>query len=704
MKTGRIGWRRLRALWRWLDLELARRFALSTPEDRRFFLLIPGVGLAVGLVSILVERASELLRALLWGGFFPSFEFAVGQSPPWRPVLALGLGGVGIWLLTLLARSPLSRQGVSAVVEAVAVSGGRLPVRPVLFSAGASLLTVSSGGSLGREGPMVRLGAALASWAGQKLGLPGYRLKILLGCGTAAAFAANFNVPIGASLFALEVVLGTFALEVFGPIVVSAAVATLLARAAESEAPIYPAPGYALETPWELLFHFGLGLLGAAAAVAFVLAEKASARLFRQSVRIPEGFRPLVGLLLVASLGLLAPEVLGNGFSTITSALQEQYPLQLLAVLAVLKLMATALTSGSGAPGGHFTPSLCFGALVGGAYGELVHALAPDSTSGSGAYAAVGMAAVAAGTSHAPLSASLMLFELTGNYTLILPLMVAATVSSAVARKIYPYSIHTEPLQRKGIDLSHRLRDATLSRLTVRDLIREDRETLSPATAYPQIVERFLATRRQRLFVVDGDRLVGAVSLHDIKHALRDSGSLALVLAHDLLVPVSECLDPDDRLDRAAEFLTRSDYERVPVRDREGRYLGVLVKRDVLALYAQEVLGRRSVLTTYAASGEEGVRAVELPPNFSLRLVRAPAELLDRALAELRLTQEMGVRVVEISRQRGELREWVVPEASTVVEPGDELLVLGPQAAVEALAAGRLPKLERPRGSGEDHA
>ncbi len=682
---------RVRAWGRRLELLLARHFALATAEDRRFFLLIPGVGLAVGLISIAVARASELLRALLWGGFFPSFEFAVSQLPAWRVLLALSAGGLGIWALTLLARGSISRQGVSAVVEAVALSGGRLPLRPVLISAAASLLTVSSGGSLGREGPMVRLGAAVSSWLGQKLGLPGYRLKILLGCGTAAAFAANFNVPIGASLFALEVVLGTFALEVFGPIVVSATVATLLSRAAESEAPIYPAPGYALVTPWEIVFHVGLGFVGALAAVAFVLGEKATSRLFRRSVRIPEGFRPLVGLLLIGLLGLLAPQVLGNGFATITAALRGEFSLEILGWLALLKLIATAITSGSGAPGGHFTPSLCFGALVGGAYGELVHRLAPTMTSSSGAYAAVGMAAVAAGTSHAPLSASLMLFELTGNYPLVLPLMVSATVSSFVARRLYPYSIHTEPLQRKGIDLSDRLREASLSRLSVGDLVREDLETLRPSMTFPDIVDRFLASRRRRLFVVDHELLLGAVSLEEVKHLLREAGTLSVVVAHDLLEPISGPLRATDPLDRAADLFARTDFERLPVVDEQGRFLGVLVKRDVLALYAQEVLGRRSVLTTYATSSDEGVRSIELPPNFALRLIRVPSGLIDRTLAEARLTQDLGIRVVEISREGSGSREWIVPDASTLFEAGDELLVLGPEQAVEALASGKWP-------------
>ncbi len=685
--------RRLRLALRRLEFLVSRRFALATREERLFFLLIPAVGLLAGGLAIVVERLSELVRVLLWG-YTPSFEFAVAHLPSWRVVMALGLGGLLIVVVQRLARAPLSTQGVSTLIEAVALHGGRLSVRPVLYSAAAAVATVGSGGSLGREGPMLRLGAAVSSWLGQRFGLSPYRLKVLLGCGTAAGFAAAYNVPIGGSLFAMEVVLGSFALEIFGPIVIAAVLATLLSRAAQSAAPIYAAPGYGLVSPWEITFYFGLGLVGAVAAVTFVLGVRFFSRLFRHTALAREGIRPIVGLVLLSGLGLVAPQVLGNGFETITGALQRGFPLRTLAVLALLKLLATALTAGSGCPGGHFTPSLCFGALIGGAYGELLHHLLPTATGSSGAYAAVGMAAVAAGSSQAPLSAILMLFEFTGNYELILPLMAAAIVSSWVSKRIYPYSIYTEPLERRGVKLAVRMEEAVLAGLSAGDLVRPDPETLDPRASYAEVVDRFLATRRHRLFVVDaGGTLHGTVSLHDIKHSLRDPTAQTLVLAHDLTEPVPVALRSDDRLHRVAELFARSDFERLPVLDAGGKFAGIFAKRDLLAVYAQEVLGRPAVLSTYARA-EEGpveVPRVELPPDFSLRAVRLPAGLAGRTLAEACLTQRLGVRVLQVRRFNADLEpEWILPEAGTELVADDELVVLGPTPGVEALAAGRL--------------
>lgn len=686
LRAVRLGLRRV-------DFFLARRFALATREDRVFFALIPTVGLVAGALAIVVQRLSEGLRVLLWG-FSPSFEFAVRQLglPGWRVVLALAVGGGLVALLQRLARAPLASQGVSSLVESVALHGGRLAVRPVLYSAAAAIATVGSGGSLGREGPMLRLGAAVSSWLGERLGLSSRRLKILLGCGTAAGFAAAYNVPIGGSLFAMEVVLGSFALEIFGPIVVASVLATLLARMAESAAPIYPAPGYALVAPAELAAYLGLGVVGAVAAVVFVLGVRGAARLFRRFTLLPEAARPVVGMVALAGIGVAMPEVLGNGFSTITGALHGSFGLEALATIAALKLLATALTAGSGCPGGHFTPSLCFGALVGGAYGELVHFAFPHATATSGAYAAVGMAAVAAGSSHAPLSAILMLFEFTGNYELILPLMLAAIVSSVIARRLYPFSIYTEPLQRRGVELSWRMEEAALAGLRVDDLVRDDPDTLPPDAAHGRVLERFLGARRQRLFVVDAERrLLGCISLHDIKHALHGEGPPGGD-ASALMKPVPATVAGADRLHRAAEVFARSDFERLPVLDDQGRYRGLVAKRDLLAVYAQEVLGRPAVLSTFVAGDQPGVKgsAVELPPDFALRSVAVPQELVGLTLAEAALPQKLAVRVLEVRRPAADGWEWLAADAATVLGPSDDLVVLGPTAAIEALVAGRL--------------
>jgi chloride channel protein, CIC family len=694
-------WRRVREWLRALDFTLARRFGLATREDRVFFALIAGVGVVGGLLGVATDRLIAAIQTVLWGRQGELLELA-REVPPWVVVAAPALGGLVIGLIIWRGRQSASGEGMSSLIEAVALHGGRIPPRPVLLNALAAIVTVGSGGSLGREGPMIRLGAMIASWSGGRLRIPAHRIKILIGCGAASGLAATYNIPIGGALFAMEVILGNFALEIFGPIVASSVIATVIARSMTGNVPLYAAPGFALVNGWELLLYVGLGIVGALASVVFVVGIRLGRELFRRMRWLPRPFHPVLGMSLVGLIGLWVPHVLGGGYGTVNLALTGnlRLPAQLglpegltiafLLGLALVKLAATALTTGSGGSGGLFTPSLLFGALVGGAYGFWIHSLWPEIASSYGAYAAVGMAAIMAGTSHAPISAILILFEFTGNYDLILPLMVAAIISSLLSRRLRRYSIYTEPLHRKGIELPWRMEEAVLAGLKAADLARLDPDILRPGTRYGDLVDKFLATRRQRLFVMDGEeKLLGAVSLHDIKHALENPQGLTAVVAHDLMVPVGDVIQQEERLHRATEIFAKSDFERLPVVDAAGTFLGVLAKRDLLAVYAQEVLGRPALLATFVSSDEDATasrRYVEIPPDFALRQVPVPSQLVGKTLAEAKLPQLIGARVIEVRRDE----KAIIPAGDTRLETGDLLTLLGPTAALDKLDQGAL--------------
>ncbi len=684
----RVAARDLRRRWRLVEFKLARQFGLATRADRQFFLLVPLIGVIAGSLGVVVHGLIDGLRRLLWGAD-PSFLAAATEAEWWWRVGACTLGGLAVSVVVWLGKEPVGGHGMSLLIESVARRGGEVPARPVILRAIAAVLTVGAGGSLGREGPMIRLGAMISSTLGRRFRLPPHRVKILLGCGAAAGLAAAYNIPVGGALFAMEVILGNFALEIFGPIVVSSVISTLIVRAVEGNLLVYPAPGFELESLWEIVAYAGLGLVGAVSSVVFVWAVRGGVLAFGRLRFLPPALRPALGMAMLGGLAVAYPQVLGSGVETATLAVAGQLSLGLLLVLPAAKLLATALTAGGGGAGGLFTPSLTFGALVGSAYGYGIHHLFPGTTASYGAYAAVGMAAIAAGTSHAPISAILILFEFTGNYDLILPLMVAAILSSLVSRRLYPYSIYVAPLRREGVEVAHRMEEAVLAGLAVGDLLRQDRDVLAPATPYKEVVARFLGTRRSRLFVVaDGGRLVGSVSLHDIKHALDDPGTLMAVVAHDLATPIEATLVSSQRLHEAAEEFARWDFERLPVLDEAGAYQGFLAKKDLLAVYAQEVLGRPAMLATFVAGNEEeaGRDYVELPPDYSVRAVPVPPALVGRTLAEARLPQRFGVRVLEIRRRLpdGETTP-IIPEAATILGHLDEIVVLGPDAAVERL-------------------
>ncbi|HVR07489.1 MAG TPA: chloride channel protein [Thermoanaerobaculia bacterium] len=700
---------RLRRWREWaasFEFALARRFGLATSEERIFFLLIGVVGVVGGLLGMATEGLIQGVQAVLWGSRGDLGVTVAPLAPHWVAIAAPTAGGVLVALIIWLARQPVGGEGMAMLIEAVALSGGKIPRRPVMINALASIVTVGSGGSLGREGPMIRLGAMISSWLAIRLGLPPHRVKILVGCGAAAGLAATYNIPFGGALFAMEVILGNFALEIFGPIVASSVIATVIARSVVGNAPLYEAHHYSLTNGWELVPYAGLGVVGALTSLVFMFGVETGRKVFKRLAFIPRPLQPLIGMPLLGVLGLYVPLVLGRGYGTINLALTEKLhreprlglTILMLLGLAAAKLVATALTAGCGGAGGLFTPSLCFGALVGGAYGLSAHWLWPHLASEHwGAYAAVGMAAVMAGTSHAPISAILILFEFTQNYDLILPVMLAAIIASLLAKRLRRYSIYTEPLRGRGIELPWRMEEAVLAGLKAEDLARPDSDVLHPSDHYRKVVETFLSGRRQRLFVVGEDRrLLGAISLHDIKHVLEHPEALTAVVAHDLMVPVGTVVKKDERLHRATQLFAQSDYERLPVVDDEGRLLGVLAKRDLMAVYAQEVLGRPALLATFVSSRDSGAsrQYVELPPDFALRMVPVPEELVGRTLAEARLPQTLGARVIEIKRHGRHGEEQVIPDADTTLQQGDLLVLIGPTTQVESLAEGKAPALD----------
>jgi CIC family chloride channel protein len=693
---------------RTFEFTLARRFGLATREDRLFLLSIGCVGVVAGLLGLFTEYLIGGVQRLLWGSSADLITLA-RTVPRWVVVAAPAAGGAVVGLITWAGRQAVTGEGMASLIEAVALYGGKIPAKPVLFNALTAIATVGSGGSLGREGPMIRLGAMISSWLGLRFGLPAHRVKILVGCGAAAGLAATYNIPIGGTLFAMEVILGNFALEIFGPIVASSVIATLIARSLTGNVPFYASRGYSLVSGWELFPYAGLGIVGAVASLVFIVGMSAARRAFLK-LPVPGYVRPMVGMALVGVLGIYVPYCLGRGYGVINLALggelklpehlalPQEMTILLLLGLAAAKLLATSLTSGSGGSGGLFTPSLCFGALVGGAYGFWVHSWWPHSSS-YGAYAAVGMAAVMAGTSHAPISAILILFEFTGNYDLILPIMLASIISGLLSKRLRRYSIYTAPLQGRGIELPWRMEEAVLAGLKAEDLARPDNEVLHPGDDYQKVVETFLGSRRQRLFVVSDDgRLLGAISLHDIKHVLEHPESLGAVVAYDLMVPVDKAIASDERLHRATEYFAQSDFERLPVVNGDGKYIGVLSKRDVLAVYAQEVLGRPALLATFVSSKDSQTsrQYVEIPPDFTLRFVPVPAEMIGKTLAETRLPQVFGARVIEIKRQGRSGEEQVLPDGSAVLQTGDVLVLLGPTVSIDRIAAGKAGLIDEP--------
>jgi CIC family chloride channel protein len=432
---------------------------------------------------------------------------------------------------------------------AVAELGGRIRPQVPAVKAVASALCIGSGGSVGREGPIVQIGSALGSVIGQLARVPERRLRLLVACGAAGGIAATFNAPIAGGFFALEVILGDFETQSFGVVVLSSVTASARARAVFGSSSFLTLPSFTLVSPVEFVLYAVLGALAGAVGVLFIRVLYGSEDLADRLWRGPAWARPAVGGLLLGLLLLAVPEMYGVGYPVLSHAVEGRYVLALVLLLLAAKIVATSLTISIGGSGGVFAPSLFMGAMLGSAFGQVAHTLLPGVTAPSGAYALVGMGAVFAGSARAPITAVLIIFELTGEYTIILPLMFAIVLASGISRRLSGDTIYTLKLRRRGIRIDRPRVVSVMRTVPVSHAMRALPEPLAPEAPLEAVVDRFTHGREQCVPVIDADgELVGIISAVDIEaRALgrEDDGASARGLAH-----TPRELHADDLLER----------------------------------------------------------------------------------------------------------------------------------------------------------
>jgi CIC family chloride channel protein len=565
---------------------------LST--DRRLAALLVralAVGLLGGAAAILLRWAATEAPHLL----FPGRDMVDGvtRAAPLHRLLVPAIGGLAAGLvLALGSRLPGAARGWD-ILEAIVLRSGDLPLRSALVRGASSILTQASAGAVGREGPIVLIAAAVASRFGVHSVSSTRERRILLGCGAAAGLACAYNTPLGAALFTMEILFGSFALDAFAPLAVSSAVATVLAWAAFGRGPVFHVAKVVMASPLEIALYVLLGLLGGLVAAAFLVVMRTSAAVFRRS-GLP---RPVAMALAGLALGFATlhyPHVVGNGREAIAALFERPWTIGHVLALLALRLVLTPLAVGSGTVGGVYTPTLFLGAMLGQAFGATVSAALPGIGAEPTVYALAGMGCLLAGTTHAPLTSVVMVFEMTLDYGVVVPLLVGSAVASVVAQRLSPVSVYTEALARKaGVEGAP---SARLDVLHVADLLRAEQVTVAEDLAAPELLEVFVRSRRNHLYVVGrGGEFHGAVNLHDVNEALGEASDPHQMLARDLLQRRFETTTPAESLSRVLERFAAQDSERLPVLAADGsrRLLGTISKRDVLAAYARDLIDRR---------------------------------------------------------------------------------------------------------------
>ena len=650
-------------------------------EAASYFVLFLLVGAMGGLVGSAFRWLALVFQTLYFSSTGSLIEAA--RALPWYMRVLSPAGGA---LLAGLVLHYLMRGvgggGVSEVMEAVALRARTLSMKAAALKSLGALFLMGSGGSVGREGPIVALSGAISTQIAHLLRLPPERRNILIGCGVAAGMAAVYNAPLGASLFVMEVVVANFAMDVFGPLVASAVAATLVSRALSEPGPIYAVPSFMPSGVTEYLI---LGLLGIPCALAgnlFTTALDRGTDLFK-ALRLHPVAKITLGGLIVGTMGIWLPHVWGNGYDTVAGTLNGLFAFEILVAVFVGKILATSVSLGSGGLGGVLTPTLLVGAALGGIVGNLLHALFPGLFSESGAYALVGMAGVLAATTHAPIMATFLTFELCQEYGMIVPLGVCAGVAALMARRLKKASVYSEKLARRGLDLDAAIEESALQAVRVEDVLWPNPPTVPPEMPARGVMEKFLESRRHILHVVDADGgYHGLIAMQDILEAAEDRRLDSVLVAIDLARPIPS-VAPEEPISGIMERFWFQEFGELPVLRGTAtpRFVGVVTRRDVLGAFDREVLRRRILTARYRRAGPRTASALPLGGDYTVEEVPTPPALVGKTLADASLPTVFGLTVLALKRgPAASLVEIIPPPPDQPLEETDRLVLMGRKA------------------------
>ena len=473
--------------------------------------------------------------------------------------------------------------GVPEVMLAVHSNEGRIRGRVPIVKSVASAITIGAGGSVGREGPIVQIGSALGSGLGQLTRQAADNTRLLVACGAAGGIAATFNAPIAGVFFALELILRNFETRSFGLVVLASVVATAVGRLAFGSEAFLTLPGFDVVSGLEYPLYALLGVIAALVGIAFIKVLYGAEDLADRVWHGPAWLRPAAGGILLGALLLVLPEMYGVGYPVLEGAIHGEYVVGLLLAFLVGKIAATSLTMAIGGSGGVFAPALFMGAMLGSAFGVGAHDLLPAATAGAGAYGLVGMAAVFAATGRAPITAVIIVFELTGDYSIILPLMLAVVVATALSRWLSEDTIYTLKLRRRGIDIERPAASAAMPGVKIAAAMQPPPMPISGDALPPDIAVRMAGEDRAALAVIDAEEVViGVLGARALERALQSGEETAAVD----LTEAFPTLHPEDDLGQAIDWLADGDREALPVLDANGALAGWIEHRDVLRAYA----------------------------------------------------------------------------------------------------------------------
>lgn len=663
---------------------------IAPPEGVLLLILAMIVGCATGLAAVFFIRLIDFIQQ----ASYTSFSSLLPHLGFWAYILIPVIGALVAGPIISLFASEAKGHGVPEVMQALVLHGGRIRPRVAVAKIIASAFCIGTGGSAGREGPIVQVGSTLGSSVGQILRLSDERIKNLVACGAAAGIAATFNAPIAGVAFAIEVLMCELQVRMFGNVVISAVFASIVSQIFLGSAPAFTLPNYTMPSPWAIFFYIVLGLIAALVGIMFIRMLSSFEDLF-DNWNFPQMLKPAVGALFLGLLGFgyvysngvaqttgtehLSPNSLienlphmyGSGFGFIEATLQGNFNITLLALLILLKPLATSFTLGSGNSGGVFAPSLFLGAMLGGVFGYLVNSWFPTIAGHPGAYALVGMAAVFSATARAPLTAMLIVFEMSNDYHLILPLMVAGVTACYFAQWLHSESIYTLKLAKRGVRFAHGCDMDIMQGVRVDEVMREAPVTVGKDMSLSRLFARFQETNLLGFPVVDKiGRLCGIVTLQDVEKVLHDDALIIKdMTVSDVAVSELVTAHPDEPIWTAIQKMSPRDLARLPVVDRDGsgRLLGLISRSDILRAYDVGIIRKQRGQLI-----EDRVRLRQSKESDFDEFVLAKSDHgIGRQLKDLDLPEDVTIVAIERSGTT------IIPRGGTIFSEGDVVTVFG---------------------------
>ncbi len=657
---------------------------LRKSEHTYMVLIAILIGILGGYGAIFFRFAIRFFQALAFGSWHYTLEYVSGL--PWYvKLLAPAAGGLIVGPVVYYFSREAKGSGVPEVIESVFLHGGAIRPRVLLAKIVASAVSIGSGGSVGREGPIVQIGSALGSVFGQFLRVRGSQLRTLVACGTAAGIAATFNAPIAGALFAMEVILSDFAISQFSPIVISSVSATVISRHYLGDFPAFVIPHYELVSVWEMIPYALLGITAAFVALFFIKVLYKTTDIF-DALAITGWIKPVLGGLMVGAMGIFFPHIFGVGYDTIDLALQNGLTWYFLLFIVFLKIFATSITIGSGGSGGIFAPSLFIGAGLGGFLGSVVHNFFPEHTASPTAYVLVGMGAVSAGAMHAPITSIIMIFELTNDYRIILPLMVACISSVIITSKFMTDSIYTLKLTRRGIDVSKEKETNVLKKVKVSRVMKKDFTVVKKNMSLELLAEISKTTKNEYIYVVDdSETALGFIEVSEILKRLFVYGKTTQGAdIDDLIKPIAYYFVPGDTLDvvmRAFESVEINEFP-VFIDKYTHKLVATIDRKRVITAFNREMMRRDMVDTVSGYITSAGnFKKIKMENGQEMCEIEVPGDFVGKTLPELDIRKKYGVEVILIKQnfddKDKEKHKVIPPNPKYRFYFGDTILIIG---------------------------